>query len=248
MSAPTAPLRAVILAAGVGGRLGPATAEVPKPLVHVEGRPLVLYTLEALAAAGVTEGVVVTGYLASQVRSALSDRPPLALRFVHNPHYRGGASLSLAAARGFCGADPFLLVMSDHLLSTSLLTRLIGQAREARPENGGGPPSCVAADATVRDDAFTDEATKVAVDAGGRVTAIGKHLERWDALDAGAFFCTHEVWAALGEAPEDSDLSTVFRRLVARRRLAAADVTGAFWYDVDTAADRDAAAAILRTR
>lgn len=241
-------LRAVVLAAGVGGRLGAMTANVPKPLVDLEGRALVRYTLEALEAAGVGEAVVVTGYLADQVREELSRGSPLPLRFVHNPRFRGGASLSLAAARAVCGNDPFLLVMSDHVLSVDLLGRLIDAAGRAAANNGHAPGCFIAADATPRDDAFTEEATKLAVDVNGRVTAIGKQIERWNALDTGAFACTAEVWEAIDAAPEDCDLSTVFRQLALRGRLGAADVTGAFWYDVDTAADREAAAAILRAR
>ena len=46
-------MRAIILAAGDGGRLGEQTAGLPKPLVTVRGRPLISYTLDALAEADV---------------------------------------------------------------------------------------------------------------------------------------------------------------------------------------------------
>ena len=68
--------RAVILAAGRGSRLGDRTNGTPKPLVQLNGRPIVSYTLEALASAGVGDVVVVTGYEEAAVRSALlASRP-----------------------------------------------------------------------------------------------------------------------------------------------------------------------------
>lgn len=54
-------MRAVILAAGDGGRLEPHTSALPKPLIDC-GRPLIEFTLDALAETGVSEVVVVTGY------------------------------------------------------------------------------------------------------------------------------------------------------------------------------------------
>jgi choline kinase len=240
----SSPLRAVMLAAGTGGRLGARTSALPKPLVPLGGRPLAAYTIEALAAVGVRELVVVVGYRAGQVREALGDGAGfgIALRYVDNPRYRAGASLSLRAARAAVEAadgDGFLLVMSDHILGQPLLERLLAAA------NG---VSAVGADflraASVAPE-YVDEATKLEVDDRGYVTAIGKRLDRWSALDTGAFWCTAEVWEALGEAPVDCELSGVFSLLAGRGRLRAADVSGAFWYDVDTDADLRAAGELL---
>lgn len=231
---------AVILAAGDGGRLGDLTTSTPKPLIQIEGRPLIDYTLEGLARAGVHEAAIVTGYRAGQLIAGLGQSPRLGihLQYIHNPRFEGGASLSLRAAREFAGDRPFLLVMSDHLLSASLLGRLAANfcetalvAADFRPGN--------------HSPAYVDEATKLAVDAEGYVTAIGKQLDDWQALDTGAFVFTPDVWRALDAAPEDCELSTVFTGLARRRLLKAADVSGDFWYDIDTAADLGAAAELL---
>ncbi|MEJ5220904.1 MAG: sugar phosphate nucleotidyltransferase, partial [Tepidiforma sp.] len=65
-------MRAVILAAGDGGRLGHLTRERPKPLVEVAGRPIIAYTLDALAAAGIRDVAVILGYRAAQLGEALA--------------------------------------------------------------------------------------------------------------------------------------------------------------------------------
>jgi choline kinase len=234
-------MRAVVLAAGDGGRLGHHTATVPKPLVSLAGRRIIDYTLDALAAAAVGEAIVVTGYLGDAVREGLErDWPgPMRLTFAPNPHFHDGASYSLAAARERCGEEPFLLAMADHLLSPELIQGLVDTARATEPV------SLVAADYLSRDDAYTREATKLAIAASGRVTAIGKAVPGWAALDTGAFYCTPDVWDALDAVPPGCELSVVFGELARRGRLCAVDVSGAFWYDIDTVEDLAAASALL---
>ncbi len=246
MHSPSAgsPLRAVILAAGDGGRLRHLTAELPKPLVTVGGRPIVSYTIEALSAAGVREALVVTGYREAQVRQALAGAPGgLRLSFVTNPRYERGASLSLRAARAFCGDEPFLLLMADHLFSSELLAALMAAWTP-------GGPCLVASDSSPRDAAYVEEATRLALEPASpgtprMVRAIGKDVRAYDALDAGAFVVQPSAWEAMDAVPEDCELSDIGRELIRRRSLAAADVSGAFWYDVDTPDDLAAAETLL---
>jgi choline kinase len=232
-------MRAVLLAAGLGSRLGHLSSGAPKPLVPVAGRPLVSYTLDSLRDAGVREVVVVTGYRETQLRDSLRALSPLALRFETNREFRSGAARSLAAARRACGNDPFLLVMSDHLLEHELVATL------AATLPGSG--AVVAADATPRSREFTEEATRLLVE-DGFVREIGKMIPEFTHLDAGAFHCSDRVWDALDAVPTDSNLSDVFTVMAAEGLLLPADVTGSFWYDVDTPEDRREAERLLRTR
>ena len=237
-----ADMRAVILAAGDGGRLGDHTAATPKPLVPLRGRRLIDYTLAALADAGIRDVVVVTGYREGQVIDALCEGvdPRLSLTFVSNPCFEGQASLSLRAARRTCADAPFLLTMADHVLSSGLVTRLLSAAGGAAPGT-----SFVAADSALHSPDYTDEATKLSVAADGFVLAIGKRIANATALDAGAFVLAPEAWAAVDAVAEDCELSVIFSELARRRLLRAADVSGEFWYDIDTAEDLAAAAEIL---
>lgn len=236
---------AVILAAGVGGRLGDLTGAVPKPLVPLNGRPLLDYTLDSLAAAGVRRAVVVTGYRGMQVREAFArdgnGRGVPLVSFASNPRFREPASLSLHAAREATGESPFLVLMADHLLSPGVIRALAG-ARNAAPDAA----ACfVAADFTPHAHAYADEATKLRVGPAGGVTAIGKGLPRWDALDCGAFLLSPAAWDVFAEMPEACELSVLFGALADRGLLYAADIGGAFWYDVDTPEDLAAAARAL---
>jgi choline kinase len=233
-------VRAVVLAAGDGGRLGVHTASTPKPLVSVGGRPIISYTLDALRQAGVREAAVVLGYRGVQVRDALLRDPHgLRLDYAWNAEFHGGASLSLRAARSCVGMEPFLMVMADHMLSPGIIRRLLGAWRP-------GGPSLVATDAAPWHTAYVDEATRVAIDpASGIVTAIGKHIQPWDALDTGAFLLSPAVWQAVEAAPLDCELGEICARLAEARQLAAVDVTGESWYDIDTGGDLTGAGEML---
>ena len=67
----TAAPRALIVAAGVGRRLGPHTRRRPKPLIYVAGRPILAHLLDPLPAVGITDVVVVVGYLREQIEAYL---------------------------------------------------------------------------------------------------------------------------------------------------------------------------------
>lgn len=237
---PDGSVRAVVLAAGDGGRLGAHTASTPKPLVSVGGRPIISYTLDALRQAGVREAAVVLGYRGVQVRDALLRDPHgLRLEYAWNAEFHGGASLSLRAARSCVGTQPFLMVMADHMLSPGIIRRLI----EAWHPGG---PSLVATDAAPWHADYVDEATRVAIDPRtGLVTAIGKHIQRWDALDTGAFLLSPSAWQAVDAAPVECELGEIYARLVQAGQLAAVDVTGESWYDIDTEEDLAAAGQVL---
>jgi choline kinase len=239
----SAPLRAVILAAGDGGRLEHLTASLPKPLVQVAGRPLIAYTFDALSENGVTEILVITGYRERELRMALRESHLAAgLRFASNPRFREGSALSLRAARDFSGSEPFLLLMADHMFSGPLIARLLG-ARNSHPGE-----CIVAADsAGAHDPAYVAEATCLRVD-GLAVAEIGKDLRAFDALDTGAFVLTDSVWGALDTLSPNCELSDVCRELIRRRELIAADVSGTFWYDVDTPEDLVAAESLIAAR
>ena len=65
--------RAMLLAAGRGERMRPLTLSVPKPLLDVGGKALIVHHLEALARGGVSEIAINTSWLGEQLRGALGD-------------------------------------------------------------------------------------------------------------------------------------------------------------------------------
>jgi L-glutamine-phosphate cytidylyltransferase len=77
-------MKAIIVAAGRGRRLGSETEEIPKCMVKVAGRAILHRQLDALAAAGVDDVVVVRGYRGDKIAPPAGGPP---LRFVENPDW-----------------------------------------------------------------------------------------------------------------------------------------------------------------
>jgi GTP:adenosylcobinamide-phosphate guanylyltransferase len=102
------------MAAGEGRRLRPLTERWPKPVLPVDGRPVLGTLLRELAAAGVERAVVVTGHLAEQVEALVGDGSAFGLHaeFVRQPGVLGSAdAVRRALGAGLeppclvCGAD-----------------------------------------------------------------------------------------------------------------------------------------------
>lgn len=108
-------MKALIFAAGLGERMRPLTLHTPKPLLPVAGKPLIVWHLERLAAAGVREVVVNTAWLADRFAPVLGDGSQWGLRLhlLHEgdtPLETGGGILN---ALPQLGQAPFLVVNGD---------------------------------------------------------------------------------------------------------------------------------------
>lgn len=232
-SAVTGPVRdAVILAAGNGDRF--KNAHHHSKLLHpVLGRPLILRTLETAAAAGISRAHVVLGFEADRVRGAIERNTPAGIRidFVVNPDWHLENGVSALAAERICSARRFALLMGDHLFEAATLQRLT-----RHPVPAG--ESVLAVDAGPVDPQVADEATRVRLD-GDRITAIGKGIDPWDAIDTGMFIFTPALFAALREAQREQQttLSAGVQRLAARGLMRAAAIGDTTWCDVDTIDD-----------
>jgi choline kinase len=148
---------AIILAAGVGKRLLETSGGRPKCLLEIGGKTLLGRLLEQLAAAGVPDAVVVTGFGADAVRAAIGGGPPgIRVRYVTNPRYREGAILSLWTAREALDG-PALVMDADVLCAPALVARLVASPQrncfllDADVEPTGEEQMLLAAGGRVRD-------------------------------------------------------------------------------------------------
>ena len=105
----------MLLAAGRGERLRPITDSLPKPLVAVAGKPLIVYHLEALARAGIRDVVINLSWLGEKIRVALGEGERHGMRITYSeegpvPLETGGG---IHRALPLLGPGPFLVVNSD---------------------------------------------------------------------------------------------------------------------------------------
>ncbi|MBI4017885.1 MAG: NTP transferase domain-containing protein [Candidatus Aenigmarchaeota archaeon] len=108
-------MKCIVLAAGRGTRMLPLTADKPKHMILVDGRPFVDYIIESLQKAGITEIAFVVSYRKDVLESYLSEKYPDVVTI----DQRGakGTGHAVLAAQEFVGNEPFVALMGDNLYS-----------------------------------------------------------------------------------------------------------------------------------
>src|SRR6266480_2541135 len=102
--------KAVVLAAGRGTRMRELTAEVPKPMIEVRGKPVLQHIVEGLQHTGIRECLLIVGYRADAVRNFFGDgsRYNIAIQYVTQT-VQDGTGRVVDLARDFVGDFPFIL-------------------------------------------------------------------------------------------------------------------------------------------
>ncbi len=235
------PGRAVVLAAGLGRRLGRASRDVPKPLTEVGGEPILARTIRALAGAGVREVVLVTGHLADVVRERVGDSyAGVEVRYAHNPRYAETNNLySLWCARQWLDRD-VLLAEGDVAFGPELLGTVPAGCRD----------NVVFAGAHARD----LRGTVVRRDPAGRVSAYLTDRDQPEHVGTAGTLKTANVYLLRGGYLRDAFVPALDAEVAAGRvhgyydyalaasfgaaRWVVADVSAVPWYEVDDPGDR----------
>lgn len=236
-------MKAIILSAGQGSRLGHLTTDRPKCLIEFGGKTLLDWQLDTLAANGIDEAVVVTGFRDDQIEAALARRNggPI-VRTIYNPFYKVADNLgSLYVAREELAGD-CLVWNGDTLVSKALMARVLGNDRQG---------ICVTVD---RKDSYDDDDMKV-VEAGGKLKAIGKRIsEGVNAESIGLLAFRGGGSAQFREAIEKAirtpEGTTVWYLRVIHHIAQSADVwvfdiQGEEWGEVDFPADVESAGKLV---
>ena len=218
----------LILAAGNGSRLRAMSADLPKPLVSFQGKPILAHVIRGAQQAGIDEFVIVLGYRGDLIRNWFESRRPGRARFtwVENPDYHKSNGVSALKARKAIH-DKFLLLMADHIFQPETARRMVSQDIAMGEVVLGVDPNI----GRIFD---IDDATKVRR-RGDRIVDIGKEIKGYDAIDTGMFLCTPALFDDLDHSSKDGNcsLSDGMRRLARSRRLRALEID-APWHDLDT--------------
>ncbi|MBE0494543.1 MAG: nucleotidyltransferase family protein [Thiomicrospira sp.] len=108
-------MKAMILAAGRGERLRPLTDTCPKPLLPLNGKPLIVYHLEKLAQAGVQDVVINYAWLGEQFEKTLGRGEAFGLNIHYSPEPEGGLETAggMIQALPLLDDEPFILINGD---------------------------------------------------------------------------------------------------------------------------------------
>ena len=234
-------MKAIILSAGQGSRLGHLVDGRPKCLIDFNGRSLLDRQLDTLDANGVREAVVVTGFHDELVDEAIAKRSGGPnVRTVFNPFFKVADNTgSLFMAREELGGD-CLVWNGDTLVSKALMAKVVG--------NSSRSGICVTIDRKA--DGYDDDDMKV-VEGGGKLKAIGKRISDGVnaesigllAFRAGGAEQFREAIEAAMRTPEGTTIwyLRVINHIAHSNDVWTLDINGEEWGEVDFPPDVDAA-------
>jgi N-acetyl-alpha-D-muramate 1-phosphate uridylyltransferase len=134
---------AMILAAGRGERMRPLTDQLPKPLLEVGGKALIVWHLERLAAAGFKRVVINHAWMGHRLEQALGNGERWGLRLAYSPEESALETAGgIAQALPLLGDQPFVVVNGD-IFCDYPLSRTHGVAAQLRPFGSATTP-CLA--------------------------------------------------------------------------------------------------------
>ena len=247
---PFVPPRALILAAGVGRRLGdghPDGQHLPKALLRFGGRSLIARHLHLLRGGGITDITFVLGYGAAHIRAELATlgAPPAGV--VINPDFRLGSVVSLHAGRDVLRSGaPVILMDADVLYDPRLMERLLTSDR----------PNCLLLDREIEPG---DEPVKLCV-SGGHIVDFHKRprvAHEWHGESVGFFRFTPDNAAELADRAETyvatgrghMEYEEPIRDMIlesAADRFGFEDISGLPWTEIDFPEDVEKARALLQ--
>src|SRR2546423_628622 len=118
--------KAVLLAAGRGTRMRELTAELPKPMIKVRDKPILLHIIEGLQMAGIKDFLIIVGYHADAVREYFGDGTCFGLQIKYAVQViQDGTGRVVELAREFVGQSPFILSYGDILVDPANYKSLV---------------------------------------------------------------------------------------------------------------------------
>lgn len=107
--------------------MGDLTSRTPKVLLPVFGKSLILYPIEALIRAGISEIAIIVGHLGDEVEKVLREHSVTGVTFhyVRNPDHGGGNAISVSAGGDWAAGEPFILCMGDHIMRRDYVSRFM---------------------------------------------------------------------------------------------------------------------------
>ena len=235
-------MNCLIVAAGAGGRLRQRGQS--KPLIPVNGVPLLERVICRARKAGVDRFFVVTGYRAEDVRAALdllSARDGIPITHIHNDEWQRGNGVSVSKARPLL-EGPFVLTMCDHLVDPAIVRDLM--ATRLEPDT-----VTLAVDFNVTGSINDPEDVTRVLCADGRIISIGKVIREFNAIDTGVFLCTPAMFDALQLSQDagDDSISGAMKVLADQVKARVFDIQDRLWLDVDDPPSLDKAEALLNS-
>lgn len=232
------PLKAVILAAGVGSRIRPLTDNCPKSLLSIGGKTILEMMITNIQQCGISEIILVLGYLQDQIRDFVRQKfPDIKVTFVVNEKYaETNTGYSLMLAERLVNGSPFIKFDADVVFDKAILKTLI----ESDYKN------CLCVDKNIQLDA---EEIKVILKENNRIVKASKTvnpkeaagesigIEKIDSETAVRLFA--ELTLMMRDKNNHQEYyEGAYERLMGQQvPFHALDITGLKWVEIDTKED-----------
>jgi dTDP-glucose pyrophosphorylase len=130
--------KAVILAAGRGTRMRDLTQEIPKPMLKVQGKPILQHILEGLMSVGIRKFCIVTGFRAEVVEGFFGDGRKFGCEISYvRQVVQDGTGKAPELAKDWVGKDAFLLTYGDILVKPETYREMV-ERFGGKDSSGGG--------------------------------------------------------------------------------------------------------------
>lgn len=228
-------MKAIILAAGIGNRLGNLSENKPKSLLEFDGKSLLKRHIEILMANQINKITIITGYQSDMIMSHLEDSEA-SITYIYNERYTEGSIISLGCAQDILFSEPEFIVMdADVLYDQEMIRRLVNTDIN----------NCLLLD---KDFAAGDEPVKICVDKNGSINEFRKKIAENLEYDTqgesvGFFKFTKLIGASLlgriddymSKGENNTPYEEAIRDLLLTypEQFGYEDVTGAPWIEID---------------
>jgi NDP-sugar pyrophosphorylase family protein len=124
-------MKAVILAAGKGTRMRELTNELPKPMLNVQGNPILEHIIEGIKTTGIHDFFIVTGFRADVIENYFGSGEKWGVKIVYGRQViQDGTGKAPELAKEFVGASPFLLTYGDILVKPETYQQMVKRYRQ----------------------------------------------------------------------------------------------------------------------
>lgn len=221
-------MKCLIAAAGQGTRIREKGDS--KPLLEINGVPIIERVIKSLQAGGGDDFYVITGYRGTKVRTfldVLAERENISITHVINEDWERSNGISVLKAKDII-EGPFILTMCDHLFDPEIVKALLSQEHEADTVT-----LCV--DYNIENPVIDlDDVTRVNC-TRSRIENIGKVIRDYNAFDTGIFYCHDVMFKALEHSASEGDdsISGAMNVLSSWDKARTFDIKSRLWLDVD---------------
>lgn len=223
-------MKTLIIAAGKGSRLWEKTYQLPKTLLPFGNETLLSQIMKNFSNIRISEFVLVVGFQSQLIREYLGyhDDFGLTITIIENPEWEKGNGISVYAARTLLEEDePFLLSMSDHLVSPTALDKI---------KTCESDRNILLVDPRLDSIFDIEDATKVKFH-GSRILAIDKGLQDFNGVDCGIFKLNAHFFQTAEEriCQGYESLTELILPLIQQEQLIPCIIPDeSWWLDIDT--------------